>query len=97
MAAQHDAFVLNTTNPDDKQKLPWSCLAQIGCIGLVASVLVPSKQSKFLQTSDEGMFVGYHAQPGFTYELLGLPLKSLPDKAQRSISGSIDTERERER
>ena len=93
LAAQHHAFALNVTIPDDKDKSPWAL--RFGDefpdtkIPFGAKLLywinrqrIDSKQPKFLPTSDVGIFVGYHVQPGFTYthEILVLPLKNLPDK-----------------
>ena len=93
LAAQHHAFALNVTIPDDKDKSPWALRfgdefpdtkipfgAKLSY--WINRQRVDSKQSKFLPTSDVGIFVGYHVQPGFTYthEILVLPLNNLPDK-----------------
>ena len=93
LAAQHHAFALNVTIPDDKDKSPWALRfgdefpdtkipfgAKLSY--WINRQRVDSNQPKFLPTSDVGIFVGYHVQPGFTYthEILVLPLKNLPDK-----------------
>ena len=77
MAAQHHAFALNVTIPDDKDKSPWALRfgdefpdAKIPFGAKLSYWInrqrVDSKQSKFLPTSDVGIFVGYQVRPGFT-------------------------------
>ena len=78
LAAQHHVFALNVTIPDDKDKSLWALRfgnefpdAKIPFGAKLSYWInrqrVDSKQSKFLPTSDVGIFVGYNVQPGFTY------------------------------
>ena len=73
LAAQHHAFALNVTIPDDKDKSPWALRfgdefpdAKIPFGAKLSYWInrqrVDSKQSKFLPTSDVGIFVGYHCR-----------------------------------
>ena len=91
-AAQHHAMALNTTKRLDVARIPWEDRFGTPFDGLMipfgAKVLFwnnpkqnITEASKFAPTGEEGIFLGFHIQPGFIWrkEYLLAPLKGSRD------------------
>ena len=97
LAAQHHAMALNISKRLDVGKIPWDDRFGDSFDGLVvpfaAKVIYwnnpkhnATGSSKFAPTGEEGIFLGYHVQPGFIFkkEYLVTPVKG----ARKAIQDS---------
>ena len=97
LAAQHHAMALNISKRLDVEKIPWEDRFGDSFDGLVvpfgAKVIYwnnpkqnATGSSKFAPTGEEGIFLGYHVQPGFIFkkEYLVTPVKGAREAIQDS-------------